>query len=229
MDAERRAGGPFRIIVADDDGDTRRLVARMFGELDEFDVVGTAGDMTTTRELVATRQPDVVVLDRVMPGFTGPDTIDGLRALRPNTAIVLLSGYGRDDPESAAVGAVVDGYVEKGAPKRVVVRTVVEAVQGTVTPLEAIPLPTEASTTSLSPDEIADALHDGPVAALAGALWTLDALEALDGGRGADRSDEQRRTELLTELRTCLRSSLESTRRIVRLAREHADDARSAR
>lgn len=224
MDAERRAGGLLRIVVADDDDDTRRLVARMFNELDEFDVVGTACDMATTRELVAARRPDVVVLDRMMPGFAGPEEVDGLRSAAPEAAIVVLSGYARDDPESAAVGAVVDGYVEKGAPKREVVRTVIEAARGERNgrraELAAAPGPlTVNEAPSLS--ELANLLHDGPVAALSAALWTLDALDAA--------TDDGRRADLAVELRATLRTSLDSTRQIVRLAREHEDDARPPR
>src|SRR5947209_2385551 len=63
--------------------------------------------------------------------------------------------------------------------------------------------------------DLAAAPPAGPVQALSGALWTLDALgEALD--------DPVRRQELLARLRTTLRSALETTRAITRWA--HAGD-----
>ena len=51
---------------------------------------------------------DLVVLDRVMPGLSGPETLKRLRALRPGLKVILTSGF----PEGGSLGA--DGEAWSG-------------------------------------------------------------------------------------------------------------------
>ena len=39
---------------------------------------------------------DVVILDIVMPDFSGSETVDAIKDINPNAKILLSSGYGRD-------------------------------------------------------------------------------------------------------------------------------------
>jgi CheY-like chemotaxis protein len=94
--------GP-RVLVADDDEDLRRLLARRLGRRG-WDVVEAADGAEAVR-LAQTHAPAVVVLDRSMPVMGGLDALAALRA-DPRTAhvpVVLLSA---EEPVAAeAAGA----------------------------------------------------------------------------------------------------------------------------
>ena len=206
---------PIRLVIADDNDDARRLALMTFARLPAFEVVGEAADLAAAAELVARHLPDVVLLDRAMPGMTGPEAIKALRRRSPLTAVVIFSGYAKEDPRVQPIASVADGYVEKGTPAKGFAAAVRRAAtRRGAPPAPPGPAPPPGPPPTLA--ELAAALHDGPVQSLSGALWTLEALgEALD--------EPARRQELLAGLRTTLRSALEATRAITRWAR--ADDA----
>jgi DNA-binding NarL/FixJ family response regulator len=63
----------------------------------EFDVVATVADGNSLLQAADDYQPDVVVTDIVMPGLDGIAATVALRARRPGTRVVLVTGH--DDPE----------------------------------------------------------------------------------------------------------------------------------
>ncbi|MBV8159560.1 MAG: response regulator transcription factor, partial [Acidimicrobiia bacterium] len=185
----------------------------------EVEVVGAAADVAAAAELISRHDPDVVLLDCVMPGVTGASTIDELRRHAPDVAIVVLSGYGRDDPEAKEVASTADGYVEKGSPRAALLRAVLRSARQQTVDAGAAATASPPGPPSLQ--KIADALHDSPVQSLSGSLWILDVLEG--------ERDEHRRQELVSQLRKQLEFSLSSTRQLMRWARQgedHADPAR---
>lgn len=235
-------GRPIRLVIADDDQDNRRLAVLLFGGLADFAVLGEAADMIAAADLVERHRPDVVLLDCSMPNMTGPEAIVALRRRSPATAVVVVSGYRKGDPEVTWLSGQVDDYIEKGtSPARLVAAVRAAAAKmgsahgaastlhgaASKTPADdgeasacgeasARPPPPVGKHRSPSLAEVAEALHDGPVQGLSGALWTLDALEAALG-------DTERSQELLARLRTTLRSALEATRAVSRSAKGDDD------
>lgn len=65
------------------------------------------GDGRTARDLLRTARPDVLVLDRMLPGVSGDDLCRQVRATAPLTSIIMLTALG-------AVGERIDG-LENGA------------------------------------------------------------------------------------------------------------------
>lgn len=71
-----------RILVVDDDPDIRRLVSAYF-DRDGMEVI-TAEDGETALVQEATQQPDIVVLDLMLPGIGGLDVLRTIRARGPS-------------------------------------------------------------------------------------------------------------------------------------------------
>jgi two-component system, NarL family, nitrate/nitrite response regulator NarP len=65
-----------------------------------FVVVGEAADGATAVELARRHQPDLVVLDLVMPGQSGLDALPAVRAAAPGAAIVLLTASDEVPPSA---------------------------------------------------------------------------------------------------------------------------------
>jgi DNA-binding NarL/FixJ family response regulator len=107
-----------RILLADD----HPMMLAGLREILEpiFDVVGTATDGCALLELAEVRRPDLVIADISMPGINGIEATRRLRALLPETRILILSLH--TDPEwaKAAFDAGACGYLTKdSAPKEI--------------------------------------------------------------------------------------------------------------
>jgi PAS domain S-box-containing protein len=120
----RRRGGRSRVVgaekvsvVLDDDSvDVRTLVRMRLESSGRFAVVGEAADGEEAIGLVIRHQPQAVLLDVSMPAMDGLETLPSILALRPDTAVVMFSGFGGTDlaGEARSLGAV--GFIEKSIP-----------------------------------------------------------------------------------------------------------------
>jgi len=89
------AGGPC-VLVIDDERALRSLAARMLETLG-YDVL-LAGDGREGLEIFDRHRDrvDAVVLDMVLPGLSGREVLERLRAERPDVGVLLSSGYPED-------------------------------------------------------------------------------------------------------------------------------------
>lgn len=84
-------GEPVRVVVADDDADTRLLLRLQLSRLPGFLVVGEARDGQEALEVCEATNPDAIVLDLLMPVMTGIEAMPELLARYPRLAIVACS------------------------------------------------------------------------------------------------------------------------------------------
>jgi DNA-binding NarL/FixJ family response regulator len=106
---------PLRVLVVDDHAVVRSGL-RLLLETDEgLEVVGEAGDLSEAVFEARALQPDVIVMDVVMPGGNGIEATVAVLKEAPNAKVLMLSM--QDDPryvrEAFAAGAT--GYVLKEA------------------------------------------------------------------------------------------------------------------
>lgn len=103
------------IVLADDHRVVRQGLRLLLDGDGRFDVVGEAGDLASTLELVSAARPQVLVLDLNLRGESGLEIIPEVRATSPQTQIVVLTM--QEDPAfaRAALGAGAIGYVLKDA------------------------------------------------------------------------------------------------------------------
>ena len=80
-----------KILVVEDDGAIRDMVLfnlRRSG----FEVL-EATDCREARIRIADHQPDLILLDLVMPGMTGTQFLGELRKTHPHLPVVIVTGY----------------------------------------------------------------------------------------------------------------------------------------
>lgn len=97
--------GHWKVLLVDDEEDFAAALAerlRLRGI-----PVDTAYDGETALEKVASYDPEVVVLDVMMPGIGGLAVLQRIKAQRPATEVILLTGKGstRDGIEGMRLGA----------------------------------------------------------------------------------------------------------------------------
>ena len=81
----------YSILLADDDPIVREVVAARLSGNREFQIVGEAHDGASAIEQVEKVQPDVLLLDLLMPNLPGIEALQELSTKRAKTHIVVFS------------------------------------------------------------------------------------------------------------------------------------------
>ncbi len=105
------AGGPLRVVIAEDDVLMRAGIARLLADAD-CDVVASAGDADALRAKALAYRPDVVIADvRMPPGHRDDGLIAAieLRQRLPDMGIVILSQYCEEALALKLIADHVDG------------------------------------------------------------------------------------------------------------------------
>lgn len=118
------------IMIADDHPVVRRgLRSLLEGEAD-FAVVAEAGDGAEAIRLVEHHQPNVLILDLMMPNLSGLEALRIMRDRGVDTRIVVLSMYSSHAFIAEALKNGAIGYVLKGCSEENILRAVREAADG---------------------------------------------------------------------------------------------------
>ena len=114
----------IRVLIADDHAVVRQGL-RTFLELQEdIDVVGEAADGAQALQAAAALEPDVVLMDLVMPELDGVAAIERLRERAPATRVLVLTSFLDEDKVLAAVRAGAAGYLLKDVEPAELVRAI---------------------------------------------------------------------------------------------------------
>lgn len=117
------------VLIVDDADLFRAALASAVKEAG-FEVVGTAADAMTAIRLAKEHQPDLVLLDVLMPGMSGLEVVTTIRADAPQTAVVLLTSSESTEDMLAAVKAGARGYLTKDTPLERLVEALREVEAG---------------------------------------------------------------------------------------------------
>ena len=130
------AGGEIRVLIVDDHAMVRQGL-RTFLELQDnsaprITVVGEAGNGAEAVELASKAQPDIVLLDLVMPQMDGIQATPKIIECSPNSRVIILTSFGEEDKVLPAIRAGAQGYLLKDIPPDELVRAIREAYLGKV-------------------------------------------------------------------------------------------------
>ena len=82
----------LKVLVVDDTEHVRDMLVQML-ELDGFDVVGQAASGEEAIDLAQSSDPNVIVMDYVMPDLDGLSAAKAIKKDRPTQAIILYTAY----------------------------------------------------------------------------------------------------------------------------------------
>lgn len=106
-------GDQLRLLIVDDHLVVRHGLRALLSTEPGLAIVGEAADGREAIVAVRNLAPDVVILDLEMPQLDGLAAIGAILAERPETAILVLTGFATDDKALAAVRAGALGYLLK--------------------------------------------------------------------------------------------------------------------
>lgn len=103
-------------VLVVDDAELFREALRAAFIQEGFDVVGVAADAMTGIDMTREFEPDLVMLDLLMPGMSGLEVVATIIKTSPRTRVVLLTASESAEDLLAAVKAGASGYMTKDTP-----------------------------------------------------------------------------------------------------------------
>ncbi len=124
------SGSPVRVMVVDDHPIVRSGLRDLLEDSGRFVVVAQAGDGDEALRLAEEVQPEVVIMDVIMPGKDGIETCRELMTLLPDTRVMILTAATQQDAVINAVAAGATGYLEKYAPPEALLEALSDVAEG---------------------------------------------------------------------------------------------------
>jgi DNA-binding NarL/FixJ family response regulator len=132
-------GGPgrpgsdlIRVLVVDDHATLAGALAIAIDGGAGMQCVGTAVSIEGALAAMTALEPDVVLLDVLLPDGNGIDAIPQLMAARPGTRILVLTGHTDVDSLARAAAGGASGFLPKESSIDAVIRAIRAASQGQI-------------------------------------------------------------------------------------------------
>lgn len=120
----------IRILIAEDHLMVRAGIRALLEKVGDFNIVGEASNGQEALEMAETSNPDVLIMDIMMPRLNGIQVAQQLRSRKNRTNILLLSMYADEGLVYQALQSGVNGYVLKSSASDELVQAVRELAGG---------------------------------------------------------------------------------------------------
>lgn len=120
----------IRVLIADDHAIVRKGLFTLINGEDDMEVVGEAAN---AREVIAKARdinPDVILLDLVLPDQSGLEALTQILAENAQARILILSSYADNDKLFPAIRAGASGYILKDASPEQLLQAIHDVSRG---------------------------------------------------------------------------------------------------
>lgn len=107
---------PIKVLIVDDHPIVRHGIKTMLMTLDDIIVVGEAANGPKTLSICEQSNPDVILMDVVMPGMNGVETTRAVLERYPHIRIIMLTSFPDQDLVQEALEAGATGFLLKDTP-----------------------------------------------------------------------------------------------------------------
>jgi DNA-binding NarL/FixJ family response regulator len=120
----------IRLLIVDDHAVVRKGLAMVLRLEPDIEVIGEAENGRVGLEAAKRLNPDIVLVDLIMPEMDGQEMALALRKSHPKIKIMMLTGTEADDRVFELVAAGIEGYVLKNIEPGELVRAIHAVVHG---------------------------------------------------------------------------------------------------
>jgi NarL family two-component system response regulator LiaR len=120
----------IRILIADDHAIVREGLRTLITAKPGLELVGEAADGNEAVSLARALQPDVILLDMIMPQKDGLEAIREIKAEKPEARILVLTSFSDEDKVFAAIKAGALGYLLKDSSPQQLLQAIQDVYRG---------------------------------------------------------------------------------------------------
>jgi len=117
-------------LIVDDHAIVRKGVRALLSESGGFEIVGEAADGHEAVVAAAETQPDVILMDLLMPDMDGIEATRRITGLQPGMRILVLTSFAADNKAFPAIKAGAVGYLLKDSTPEELVRAIRQVHRG---------------------------------------------------------------------------------------------------
>ena len=121
---------PIRVFIVDDHAIVRKGLRALLTEIDDIEVVGEASDGQQAVNQTEIIQPDVILMDIVMPNMGGIAATQQITARQSEVRILALTSFAADDKLFPAIKAGAFGYLLKDSDPNELVQAIRQVYRG---------------------------------------------------------------------------------------------------
>jgi NarL family two-component system response regulator LiaR len=126
MDEAHRIG----VLIVDDHAMLRRGLRFFLGGFDDLELLGEAASGKEAIEFCAQSEPDVVLMDMIMPDIDGAEATQAIRESNPDTEVIALTSFHEENLIERALQAGAIGYLLKNVAADQLAAAIREACAG---------------------------------------------------------------------------------------------------
>src|SRR5437773_5722413 len=123
---------PKRIFIVDDHPVFREGLVALIQRQQDLTVCGQAGDARPALTAIERLKPELVLVDVGLPGRSGLELIKDLRAVSPETAVLVISLHDETLYAEPALRAGAHGYIMKREDPQKVVQAIRQVLDGQI-------------------------------------------------------------------------------------------------
>lgn len=120
----------IHVMVADDHAIVRKEICALLATEPDIEVVGEAQDGQEAISVAQRVQPEVILMDLVMPGLDGLEATRHISARQPEARILVLTSFAGDDKIFPAIKAGAMGYLLKDSGPDELVQAIRQVYRG---------------------------------------------------------------------------------------------------
>lgn len=120
----------IRVVIVDDHDMVRKGLKVLLENFDDLEVAGEAGDGQAAVDLCRRINPDVVLMDMIMPRLNGIGATEKVRQFCPDTQVIALTSYDSEDTVQQALKAGAIAYLMKNVSGDELANAIRRAYQG---------------------------------------------------------------------------------------------------
>jgi NarL family two-component system response regulator LiaR len=145
----------IRVLIADDHQLVRQGLAALLAVKPGFEVVGQAENGVEAVKLANSLNPDIILMDLLMPDKNGIEATHEIKAENPDAHILIITSFAEDENVYQAIKAGALGYLLKDSSPQELMQAIDDVCQGRMSLhpnialklIEELNRPTEKQTT----------------------------------------------------------------------------------
>lgn len=120
----------IRLVIIDDHDMVRQGLESIIHSFSEFEIVGTASSGKAGLELVKELNPDVAIIDIIMPDINGIEVAKKIKTNYQDVKVLMLSMEVSSEYIKSAFQNQVDGYLPKNADVKILIEALKKIAEG---------------------------------------------------------------------------------------------------